>query len=170
MIYTPTIGRIGAKDCRVITGTHGTFMAVDIAVDDYSKGKQITTWVRVKSSKENHIRLAEYLTKGRMVLVEGTLTSSIWTDRNGENHIQHSIIADSIAFVNAGKKDATDTPATKARKAANKIEGERAKAVAYHDTIAPMLEQIRYHIDKLELIVDDQMWTLPKYRELLFIR
>ena len=101
MIYTHTIGRIGAKDCRVITGTHGTFMAVDIAVDDYSKGKQITTWVRVKSSKENHIRLAEYLTKGRMVLVEGTLTSSIWTDRNGENHIQHSIIADSIAFVNA---------------------------------------------------------------------
>ena len=123
MIYTHTIGRIGAKDCRVITGTHGTFMAVDIAVDDYSKGKQITTWVRVKSSKENHIRLAEYLTKGRMVLVEGTLTSSIWTDRNGENHIQHSIIADSIAFVNAGKKDATDTPATKARKAA-KAEGE----------------------------------------------
>ena len=53
MIYTHTIGRIGAKDCRVITGTHGTFMAVDIAVDDYSKGKQITTWVRVKSSKEN---------------------------------------------------------------------------------------------------------------------
>ena len=52
MIYTHTIGRIGAKDCRVITGTHGTFMAVDIAVDDYSKGKQITTWVRVKSSKE----------------------------------------------------------------------------------------------------------------------
>ena len=90
MIYTHTIGRIGAKDCRVITGTHGTFMAVDIAVDDYSKGKQITTWVRVKSSKENHIRLAEYLTKGRMVLVEGTLTSSIWTDRNGENQLTPS--------------------------------------------------------------------------------
>ena len=53
---------------------------------------------------------------------------------------------------------------------ANKITDERAKAVAYHDNIAPMLEQIRYHIDKLELIVDDQMWTLPKYRELLFIR
>ena len=57
-----------------------------------------------------------------------------------------------------------------ARKVANKIADEREKAVAYHDTIAPMLEQIRYHIDKLELIVDDQMWTLPKYRELLFIR
>ena len=57
-----------------------------------------------------------------------------------------------------------------ARKVANKIADEREKAIAYHDTIAPMLEQIRYHIDKLELIVDDQMWTLPKYRELLFIR
>ena len=57
-----------------------------------------------------------------------------------------------------------------ARKVANKITDEREKAIAYHDTIAPMLEEIRYHIDKLELIVDDQMWTLPKYRELLFIR
>ena len=57
-----------------------------------------------------------------------------------------------------------------ARKVANRIEGQRAKAIAYHDNITPMLEQIRYHIDKLELIVDDQMWTLPKYRELLFIR
>ena len=57
-----------------------------------------------------------------------------------------------------------------ARKVANRIETEREKAVAYHDTVAPMLEEIRYHIDKLELIVDNQMWTLPKYRELLFIR
>ena len=57
-----------------------------------------------------------------------------------------------------------------ARKQANKIENEREKAIAYHDNISPMLEEIRYHIDKLELIVDDQMWTLPKYRELLFIR
>ena len=57
-----------------------------------------------------------------------------------------------------------------ARKQANRIESEREKAIAYHDTISPMLEQIRYHIDKLELMVDDQMWTLPKYRELLFVR
>jgi len=57
-----------------------------------------------------------------------------------------------------------------ARKVANRIETEREKAIAYHDTVAPMLEEIRYHIDKLELIVDNQMWTLPKYRELLFIR
>ena len=57
-----------------------------------------------------------------------------------------------------------------ARKVANKIENEREKAVAYHDTVAPKMEEIRYQIDKLELLVADELWTLPKYRELLFIR
>ena len=57
-----------------------------------------------------------------------------------------------------------------ARKVANKIESEHDKAIAYHDTVAPKMEEIRYQIDKLELIVEDDLWTLPKYRELLFIR
>ena len=57
-----------------------------------------------------------------------------------------------------------------ARKVANKITSEREKAIAYHDTVAPLLDEIRYHIDKLELMVDNEMWPLPKYRELLFIR
>lgn len=57
-----------------------------------------------------------------------------------------------------------------ARKVANKIEDEHQKAIAYHDTVAPKMEEIRYQIDKLELIVADELWTLPKYRELLFIR
>ncbi len=57
-----------------------------------------------------------------------------------------------------------------ARKVANKITNEREKAIAYHDTILPPMEEIRYHIDKLELMVDNEMWPLPKYREILFIR
>ena len=57
-----------------------------------------------------------------------------------------------------------------ARKHANPIEDQRAKAIAYHDTVAVFFDQIRYHIDKLEEIVDDQIWPLPKYRELLFLR
>ena len=57
-----------------------------------------------------------------------------------------------------------------ARKVANRIESEREKAIAYHDMVEPKMEEIRYHIDKLELIVADELWTLPKYRELLFIR
>ena len=57
-----------------------------------------------------------------------------------------------------------------ARKVANKIDDEHAKAIAYHDTVAPKMDVIRYNIDKLELIVEDDLWTLPKYREMLFIR
>ena len=56
------------------------------------------------------------------------------------------------------------------RKVANKIADEREKAIAYHDKVEPKFDVIRYQIDKLELIVDDSLWTLPKYRELLFLR
>jgi glutamine synthetase len=74
-------------------------------------------------------------------------------------------ISDHITFI----KEKTDEM-VEARKVANKIDNERDKAIAYHDKVFPMLDEIRYHIDKLELIVDDEIWTLPKYRELLFIR
>ena len=57
-----------------------------------------------------------------------------------------------------------------ARRVANRIDDAHLRALAYHDTVAPRLEAIRYQIDKLELIVSDELWTLPKYRELLFIR
>ena len=57
-----------------------------------------------------------------------------------------------------------------ARKTANKIENEREKALAYESTVLPFFDTIRYHADELELIVDDDLWSLPKYREMLFIR
>ncbi|WP_068473868.1 glutamine synthetase III [Saccharicrinis aurantiacus] len=55
-----------------------------------------------------------------------------------------------------------------ARKECNKIEEGLDKAYAYDEKVRPFLDQIRYHVDKLELIVDDEMWPLPKYREILF--
>ena len=57
-----------------------------------------------------------------------------------------------------------------ARHVANRMPSEREKAIAYHDNVAPLLEEIRVHIDALELMVDNEIWPLPKYRELLFIR
>lgn len=59
---------------------------------------------------------------------------------------------------------------TEARKVANAIESEKEKAYAYEGSVRPYLDDIRYHIDKLELIVDNELWPLPKYRELLFVR
>ncbi len=59
---------------------------------------------------------------------------------------------------------------TEARRVANRIEDIHQRAIQYHDTVCPHMEAIRKQIDKLELIVEDGLWTLPKYRELLFIR
>ncbi len=74
-------------------------------------------------------------------------------------------IAERTSAIEKGVEELVD-----ARKVANKIEDEHQKAIVYHDTVAPKMETIRYQIDKLELIVDDACWPLPKYRELLFIR
>ena len=52
----------------------------------------------------------------------------------------------------------------------NEVDSQREKAIKFHDVIVPYLEAIRRHVDALEMIVDDDMWPLPKYRELLFIR
>ena len=74
-------------------------------------------------------------------------------------------IAERTQAIETGVEELVD-----ARKVANKIEDERSKAVVYHDTVAPKMEEIRYQIDKLELVVSDELWTLPKYREMLFLR
>ncbi len=74
-------------------------------------------------------------------------------------------IAERTQLIETGIEELVD-----ARKVANRIQNEREKAVAYHDTVIPKMDKVRYQIDKLELIVADELWTLPKYRELLFIR
>ena len=74
-------------------------------------------------------------------------------------------IAERTSAIERGVEDLVN-----ARKRANKIDDEHGKAIAYHDNVEPKLDDIRYQIDKLELIVDDALWPLPKYRELLFIR
>jgi glutamine synthetase len=72
-------------------------------------------------------------------------------------------ISDHVTAIKVGVNEMVD-----ARKLANKMSDEKEKCKSYSKTVAPYLEKIRYHIDKLELIVDDEIWPLPKYRELLF--
>ena len=74
-------------------------------------------------------------------------------------------IGERIATIKNAVDDMVDT-----RRQVNKLEHEYEKAVAYHDKVLPYFDIIRYNTDKLEMIIDDEMWTLPKYRELLFIR
>ena len=72
-------------------------------------------------------------------------------------------ISDHVTAIKNGVNEMVE-----ARKVANKMEDEKEKSKAYSKSVFPFLNKIRYHIDKLELIVDDEIWPLPKYRELLF--
>lgn len=84
------------------------------------------------------------------------------------SEIDLALIEEIAERISSIKKDVAAM--VEARKKANKLEHEQEKANAYHDTVLPYFDTIRYQIDKLELIVDNQMWPLPKYRELLFLR
>lgn len=102
MLYTHFIGRIG-KDAQVINGKSGDFLSMDVAVSDFRKGQETTLWVRVRSNR--HVKLQKWLTRGRLILVEGVLSApSIWQDKEGNNHVQLSAMADNIHFINVGKK------------------------------------------------------------------
>ncbi|MCK4993363.1 MAG: glutamine synthetase type III, partial [Bacteroidales bacterium] len=72
-------------------------------------------------------------------------------------------ISDHVTSIKTGVNDMVE-----ARKVANKLKDEKEKSKQYSKTVTPFLDKIRIHIDKLELIVDDEIWPLPKYRELLF--
>ncbi|WP_299676662.1 glutamine synthetase III [uncultured Tenacibaculum sp.] len=73
-------------------------------------------------------------------------------------------ISNHIVEINSMIEDMTDQ-----RKKANKLSGQK-NAEAYCNKVKPYLEDIRYHVDKLELLVDDNLWPLTKYRELLFTK
>ena len=74
-------------------------------------------------------------------------------------------ISNHISNIKSKTKDMIE-----ARKIANVIDDTRERALEYEQNVKPYLEDIRYHIDKLELVVDNELWPLPKYRELLFTR
>ena len=93
------------------------------------------------------------------------LPSDVAASLSGDNISLIKQISEHASYITTHVKQLID-----ARRVANRIESEREKAIAYHDTVAPLLDSIRYHVDKLELIVDDELWPLPKYREILFIR
>ena len=110
MLYTHFIGRIGKNGAKVIDGKNGSFISMDVATDTYAKGENKTMWIRVRSSKSVHIKLADFLTQGRLILVQGSQQEdSVWTGKDGKTHTQHVIIADSIDFVRSGKRKDENT-------------------------------------------------------------
>ena len=169
--------------------------SVPVIYDSYTSKQSIKTFAGILSEVELHARNeVKWETYTKKIQIESRVLGDL-----ALNHIiPVSITYQSILLVNVSKlKDVFEDYKEKgaeqirlidkisghvnainakvhemvdARKKANNIENEREKAIEYHDVVAPYLDEIRYHIDKLELIVDNEMWPLPKYRELLFIR
>ena len=97
--------------------------------------------------------------------VKGMKEIGLGTDLFAGQIQRISKIAEHVNVIQKASEEMVD-----ARKAANVIEDGREKAIAYDEKVKSHFENIRYHVDKLELLVDDELWPLPKFRELLFIK
>lgn len=103
MITTIFTARIG-KDAQVINGKNGSFMSMEVVVNERVNGQEKATWVRVTSSKSNHVNLAQYLTKGKVITITGNASTRAWIDKEGKAQSQLRISASNIDFLNFGKR------------------------------------------------------------------
>lgn len=152
----------------------GVFTKVELEARNEVKWETYTKKVQIESRCFGDMALNHIIpvaTKYQNMLLDNVYKiKSLFPHEKGEKIAAQDMtmienMAEHMQFIKDKVKEMIE-----ARKVANKIESQREKAIAYHDTVVPYLESIRYHIDKLELMVDDEMWPLPKYRELLFIR
>ncbi len=164
--YTSSASIEMFRDVRVLNSTE-LYARNEVKWEVYTKKVQIESRV-LSDLSINHIipvatryqsTLLDNLYKMKMVF-DNTLAADLSKE-------DASLIEEIATHISAIKKNADAM--VEARKMANSIEDARGKAIAYHDTVVPYLSVIRYHVDKLELIVDNEIWPLPKYRELLFI-
>ena len=152
----------------------GVFSEVELKARNEVKWETYTKKVQIEARAFGDLALNHIIpvaTRYQNLLLDNVYKiKSLFPADQGEKIASNDLaliekMADHMQFIKDNVTKLVD-----ARKVANKIESEREKAIAYHDTVVPYLDAIRYHIDKLELMVDDEMWPLPKYRELLFIR
>ena len=152
----------------------GVFTRVELEARNEVKWEMYTKKVQIEARvlgdlAINHI--VPIAMRYQSVLVDSVLKlRSLFPGEKGELMSTQDIATiESIASHVLKTKDEV-AKMIEARKVANRIENEREKAIAYHDTVVPSMELIREYLDDLELMVDNEMWPLPKYRELLFIR
>ncbi|GAA4304429.1 glutamine synthetase III [Compostibacter hankyongensis] len=137
----------------------------EILLEDYVKKVQIEARV-IGDLCTNHILPSAIKYQNELIanirgLKEVGMDESTYT-------AQKAILAKISEHINVIRTNVEDMIG--ARKVANKVEDSRERAIQYCDKIKPYFDVIRYHCDKLEFLVEDKYWVLPKYRELLFLR
>lgn len=152
----------------------GVFTEVELKARNEVKWEMYTKKVQIEARVLGDLALNHILpvaTRYQSILLDNVYKiKNLFPKDKGDKIANQDMImiedmAEHICFIKEMVGEMVD-----ARKKANIIESEREKAIAYHDNVVPLMDKIRYHIDKLELMVDNEMWPLPKYRELLFIR
>lgn len=154
-------------------GRTGVFSPVELAARNEVKWEMYTKKIQIEARVLGDMALNHIVPVGRRyqsMLVDNVVKMrSLYGEHADELTAGELKVIESIAkhltIITSTVKEMVD-----ARKKANAISDEREKAIAYHDNVASKMDTIRYHIDKLELLIDNEMWPLPKYRELLFIR
>lgn len=101
MVNVNVIGRLGA-DAELINGKNGQFLSFRMAVDDRVKNEKTTTWFRVTLNGDRVTKLAEYLTKGKLINVIGTETVGIYNAKDGTPQVSRDIAASNVEFVSVG--------------------------------------------------------------------
>ena len=152
----------------------GVFSKVELEARNEVKWEMYTKKVQIEARVLGDLAINHVLpvaTRYQSLLLDNVLKiKAIFpTEKAAElSHADMETIEDMARHIQIIKSEVTRM--VDARREANRITSEREKAIAYHDNVTPCMDTIRYHIDKLELMVDNEMWPLPKYRELLFIR
>jgi glutamine synthetase len=163
-----------AKDSVEMFKKTGVFSEVELKARNEVKWEMYTKKIQIEARVFGDLALNHIIpvaTRYQSILLDNVYKiKSLFPKEQGDKIAGQDMsmiekMAEHMQFIKNKINDLVE-----ARKVANKIESEREKAIAYHDTVVPLMEEVRYHIDKLELMVDDEMWPLPKYRELLFIR
>lgn len=108
MVYVNVLGRLGA-DAEVHQSEKGKFVTFRMATNDFIDGQQTTIWLSVSCPSESVIKLAPYLTKGRMVQIYGRERVRLYTDRNGATQISRDVFATNVDMVATGNSGSTQS-------------------------------------------------------------
>ena len=140
----------------------------EVKWETYVKTVQIEARVLGDMAMNHIIPVATHY-QGKLIINVQGIKDVFDSQKAEELNARNLKLIEEIAFRTATIEQLVEE-LTDARRGVNRIEDIHQRAIEYHDIVCPKMEAIRYEIDKLELIVEDGLWTLPKYRELLFIR
>lgn len=133
MFKVNLLGRLG-RDAQVFEASNGTqFVGFTVAVNVKGRGGETTTyWVDVRSFNKNHIKLTQYLTKGKIVQVGGDFTTGTMVDKTNTVRVTHNLLADYVTFVNLGGGSPTN----------NNTNTTTVTPVVVETTPMPVVEQV----------------------------